>query len=142
MLTVTQGTGSQNVVCKPLRISKTFSKGYWLQLFHDKDKTLFAFSTVLTFALMHKSNGGQDRFCLRKNQGGDTTKYTSSHYYLQPCTSLFLKQAGFTYWSSKNNFIKPQPLNGTSFLTHCATKYEVFHKAFLLYTMHTEIQNI
>ena len=28
------------------------------------------------------------------------------------------------------------------FLTFCATKYEVFHKAFLLYTMHTEIQNI
>ena len=75
----------------PSGFLRPFQRGADCSYFITKDKTLFAFFTVLTFALIHKSNGGQDCFCLRKNKGGDT-KRTSSHYYLQSCTSLFLKK--------------------------------------------------
>lgn len=127
-------TGSQNVLCRLLRIPKTFSKNHWGQNYfmikEIKERHCLLFSLCWHLHWCCKSNGGQNCLCLRKNQG-NSIKCTSSH-----CVTAMHQHFFFKPVSLKNvlKAVKVILLDLNPwihiFLTFCATKCEVHIKHF------------
>lgn len=121
MLWCPKGISSQNVFCWPLRIPKTFSKGHWGQNYfiikEINERHCLLFSLCWYLHWCHKSNGGQNCLCLRKNQGT----------VLQPCTSIFFfKPVSFKNVLKALKIILLDLNPWMSILTFCATKCETF----------------
>ena len=99
---MSQGTGSQNVGCRPLRISKTFSKGHWGQNYFIIKDTVYFFHCVDictgdTKVLKGKTPWASERIKAKALNIPLVTVFSQSH------TSIF-KKAGFIkecLWSSK-----------------------------------------